>query len=237
MPALCQKIKETISLKNLIVGLCTALTCYIMFKVVHNFLIIRPTSSSEENAQLHSATFPEIVVCVEPALNRSTLKMNGYEDSWTYYTGRNGTFKGNFLGWMAGKQNNDSVSSLEDMLNVPINSDGLVSEVFHVENGVYVLNNPTLKWRMMAFPHFRCQVVKLSTKGLNISALDVYMETVNILRLTGTKENQIQIFLMDSINSIDIHIKFSNERYSDPDGSARKELSQLSGEDLTIAPC
>ena len=54
---------------------------------------------------------------------------------------------------------------------------------------------------MMAFPHFRCQVVKLSTKGLNISALDVYMETANIMRLTGTKENKIQIFLMDSINS------------------------------------
>ena len=35
---------------------------------------------------------------------------------------------------------------------------------------------------------------------------------------------------------IDIHSKFSNERRSNPDGSERKELSQLSGEDLTITP-
>ena len=172
-----------------------------MFKVVHNFVIIRLTSSSEENAHLHSLTFPEIVVCVEPALNRSTLKMNVYKDSWAYYTGRNGTFRGDFLGWMAGKQNNDSVSSLEEMLNVHINGDGLVSEAFHVENGVYVLNNPILKWRMMAFPHFRCQVVKPSTKGMNMSAIDMYMETANIVKLNGTEENQIRILLVDSINS------------------------------------
>ena len=179
------------------VALCTALTCYIMFKVVYNFAIIRPTSSSEENVHLHSSSFPEIVVCVEPALNRSTLKMNGYEDSWAYYTGRNGTFRGNFLGWVAGKQNNDSVSSLEEMLNVHINGDGLVSEVFYVENGVYVPKNQSLKWKMMTYPHFRCQVVKPSTKGMNMSAIDMYMETANI----GTEENQIQILLMDSINS------------------------------------
>ena len=201
MRALCVKIKESFPLKYLTIALCTALTCYIMFKVVHNFMIIRPTSSSEENAHLHSSTFPEIVLCVEPALNLSMLEKQGYKDSWAYYTGRNVSFKGNFVGWSVGKLNNDPLSSLEKMLKVHIKDGGLVSEVFHVENGVYVLKNPTLKWRMMAFPHFRCQVVKLSTKGLNISALDVYMETANIMRLTGTKENKIQIFLMDSINS------------------------------------
>ena len=201
MRALCVKIKESFPLKYLTIALCTALTCYIMFKVVHNFMIIRPTSSSEEKAHLHSSTFPEIVLCVEPALNLSMLEKQGYKDSWAYYTGRNVSFKGNFVGWSVGKLNNDPLSSLEKMLKVHIKDGGLVSEVFHVENGVYVLKNPTLKWRMMAFPHFRCQVVKPSTKGMNMSAIDLYMETANIMKLNGTEENQIQILLMDSTNS------------------------------------
>ena len=199
MPALCQNIRENVCSKYLTIGLCTTLTCYIMFKVVYNFVITRPTSFSHENARLYY--LPEIAVCAVPAMDLSTLEKHGYEDSWTYYMGRNGTFEGNFVGW-TGKENNDSVLLLEEMLNVKIKDSGLVSQVFDVENGVYVQKNAKHEFEMMGYPNFRCQVLKPRSKSLNISGIFFYMDTASIARLTNwTEETQIKILMVDFINS------------------------------------
>ena len=53
----------------------------------------------------------------------------------------------------------------------------------------------------MAFPHFRCQVVK-ATRVQNISGVDLFLNTTNMLGLNDRKEDYyISILLMDPVNS------------------------------------
>ena len=172
-----------------------------MFKVIFKFVVTKATSTSVEYSEFGAEAFPEVVICVEPALNHTILEMRGYENSWSYFIGRNGTWDSQFIGWDLDGGQINSVEALESLVIVKLNDGGLVSKVLQIERGVYEPSTPNYRFRLMAFPHFRCQVVK-ATRVQNISGVDLFLNTTNMLGLNDRKEDYyISILLMDPVNS------------------------------------
>ena len=126
---LCRKLKQFCSLKNFVIVICTLLTCFLTFTVVFKFSITRPTSSSQEHATFNFETFPDVVICVDPAINQTISQEYGYDTPWAYYVGRNGTWEGDFIGWNGAKAKNNPTEIFENIFNVKSSNGGLVSRV------------------------------------------------------------------------------------------------------------
>ena len=113
-----RNVKDFCSLKNLVIVICTFLTCFLTFTVVYKFVITKPTFSSQEHPSFNFETLPDVLVCVEPAINLTISKRYGYNTPWSYWLGRNGTWEddGDFIGWNGVKGQNNSSEILEDIL-------------------------------------------------------------------------------------------------------------------------
>ena len=115
-------LKDFCSLKNLVIVICTFLTCFLTFTVVYKFVITRPTSSTQEHATFNFESFPDVLICAEPAINLTISTRYGYNTPWSYWLGRNSTWDafGDFIGWNGaeGQGGNNSTQILEELLNV-----------------------------------------------------------------------------------------------------------------------
>ena len=195
------------SLKNLVIVICTLLTCFLTFTVVFKFVITKPTSSSQEHPEFNFETLPDVLICVEPAINLTISQRYGYNTPWSYWLGRNSSWEslgtlGNFIGWNGEEEGqNNSSEILEDILNV---NDKLVGRASYLQrNGAYVYDSKTPdEFRILMYPFGRCQLVRLATKFPNVIAISLLMNTSNILKITNEiKDSRLNILLMDPVNS------------------------------------
>ena len=187
-------VKEFCSLKNLLIVISKSLTCFLTFTVVFKFVITKPTSSSQEHPLFNFETLPDVLICVDPAVDLRISKRYGYNTPWSYWLGRNSSWEsfGNFVGWNGVEGKNNSTKILEEILNVNKNDNDnkLVGRTtyYHHQNGAYEDDSkPPAELRMMMFPYGQCQLVRLSTKFPKAVAVSLLMNTSNILRLQRWK--------------------------------------------------
>ena len=199
-------LKDFCSLKNLVIVICTFLTCFLTFTVVYKFVITRPTSSTQEHATFNFESFPDVLICVEPAINLTISTRYGYNTPWSYWLGRNSTWDafGDFIGWNGaeGQGGNNSTQILEELLNVNLKDEGLVSKASYLLwNRAYELKTPVSVFRMMMYPFGRCQLVR-PTEFPNTISMSLAMNTTNILKLSDeVAEKRMNVLLMDPVNS------------------------------------
>lgn len=171
-----------------------------MFQVVFKFAVNKPTSSSQEHAMFNYHTFPDVVVCVNPAIDQEVSRTYGYKDPFAYSLGYTGWGE-SFVGWNGERGDNNSAEILDELMNVKTKDSGVISTIYYIENGVYTYKTPATDFRMMMFPYCRCQLVT-ATKNLNSSGLFLGLNTSNILKLSdNVKDSRINILLMDPVNS------------------------------------
>ena len=70
-----------------------------MGKAVFKFVVIKPTSTSNEVVELDAETIPDVVVCGDPAIDQKLARSYGYKDPTAYWHGRKADHGGNFTGW------------------------------------------------------------------------------------------------------------------------------------------
>ena len=80
------KIKDSLTVSNIFSLFAIISTCYLLVMVVFNFMITRPTSTSQETTEIDSSNFPDVVACVDPPYKKEVLQKYGYSP-WTYYRG------------------------------------------------------------------------------------------------------------------------------------------------------
>ena len=56
-------------MKNIFTAICTMLAGYLVGKALFNFLVTKPTSTSSEVVKLDAKTFPNVIICGDPALH------------------------------------------------------------------------------------------------------------------------------------------------------------------------
>ena len=95
------------NLKNMFTALCCTLTMYLICQLLLTYLVEKPTTTSEQKKDLELSDIPEVVVCLEPGLNSSSLEENGYHPTM-YWRGVLQLDGEDFVGWSGGIGGNKS---------------------------------------------------------------------------------------------------------------------------------
>ena len=125
------------ALNKLLTLVCVILTTFLMVEVVLEFVVVKPTSTSEEQTEFDSKVFPDVVVCVDPAINKNRSEAYGYHPTGFY---RGASKEEKFIGWRGISGNNSSSDVLDDLLNLE-NKDGLLEPY-----GAYYKDKHGRKW-------------------------------------------------------------------------------------------
>jgi hypothetical protein len=111
------KLRQVATLKNLLQVLCISLTVFLVYQELENFLVTKPTSTSLESRELDDDTFPEVTVCLDPALDAAAARRHGYQ-AVSYYRGGGGADGSQFVGWTGGAGGGSLSSVLDSVLTV-----------------------------------------------------------------------------------------------------------------------
>ena len=95
--------------------ICLCGTSLLLFEILVDFFIAKPTVTSVEAVNHSEISFPDVLVCLGDGFDSRALKQVGYEDSFHYILGQD--THGNFIGWN-GLDNEDSLRRDLDK-NVP----------------------------------------------------------------------------------------------------------------------
>ena len=90
---------------------CLCCTGFLLIQILDNYLVTKPTVSSEEEVKLSDISFPDLVICLENGFDKKSLKKHGYNNSWLYTAGLDK--HRNFIGW-SGTNNKDPLRLVSD---------------------------------------------------------------------------------------------------------------------------
>ena len=99
--------------------LCTSLTLILLYQELVTYTVTRPTASSSEQTDLEDETFPQVTVCLDPALSKEKALKYGYDVN-RYYRGEINKEIG-FVGWNGVTNTVSSIGILEDILTLKHN--------------------------------------------------------------------------------------------------------------------
>ena len=66
-----KRIRDSLTLANAFALISMVCTFYLLFLVVVNFAVVRPTSTSKERVDIDSSNFPDVVACLDPPYNNN----------------------------------------------------------------------------------------------------------------------------------------------------------------------
>ena len=166
--------------------------------IIVDFLVTKPTTTSERQVKFQSSDFPDVLICVDPGIDSLSAKKYGYKSEAFYWQGRSGDWEdGKFIGWNGkdGKQTSSDV--LEELLTVK-SDERYVTTFWHL-NKSWKNETTEEEFRIMRCPYWRCQLIKPSKiKSINkntsfISMTSAFPEVRN--------ESSMSVLLLDPKNS------------------------------------
>ena len=195
---LSNKLTGYFTLSKLFTLICVILTTFLMMEVVLEFAVIKPTSTSEEQMEFNSKIFPDVVVCVDPAVNKNRSGKYGYHSTHFY---RGGSKDGKFIGWNGIDGETNSSDILNDVLNLKMNFGLLDPYGAYYKDKHGEIWNSQLQLKDLLFPYGRCLLIKPKTnESVSLKKLFVYPNKEAFLNLTGGPVT-LKVFMMDPINS------------------------------------
>ena len=110
---LFRKLQLYFTLTNILTVICTILTGWLSYDLFVDFLVDKPTTTSQKQIDFHRGLFPDIFVCRTPAIDEKMAQAFGYQPDYFWEGRSGGWFNGSFVGWngLDGKQN------FKDVLN------------------------------------------------------------------------------------------------------------------------
>ena len=159
---LFEKLREYLTLANLLTLICTIPTGILSFDILADFLVHKPTSTSQKPIDFHPSYFPDLLICGHPSIDEGVAHEYGYEPAY-YWQGRTGDwYNGRFIGWNGVNGTQNFTNIMDRLLSVKPDRGGLISQVWHLSKGVWIEETPEVEFRMLRYPHWRCQLLKPS---------------------------------------------------------------------------
>ena len=201
------------SLKNAFTLICTLLTLFLICQEVVTYSIKRPTTTSQEEKELEVSDLPDVVMCLDPALNLTNIAKYGYNNGFYYRGSVNGT---DFIGWNGnathfaerGKGNFSAV-----ILNKALVFDGRLQQQLVKEAYYRGFQNESVKAKMrprtLMYPYGRCLAISPPTETNvshpKINTLQLTLRTTDLGFDTKSPKTRIRIYLMDKLTSAHIY--------------------------------
>ena len=195
------------NLKNMFTALCCTLTMYLICQLLLTYLVEKPTTTSEQKKDLELSDLPEVVVCLEPGLNSSSLEENGYHPTM-YWRGVLQLDGEDFVGWSGGIGGNKSSHEiLQEALLISddqyfnktklIRFNGYSSHDFDAKMSNYNL-------RALIYPFARCISFDPSSQKKKMSTTPNYVFigfNNSVFASSNISFESLRIFFMDKANS------------------------------------
>ena len=142
--------------------LCMGCSIYLVTLELTQFLVDKPTTSSNEEMVLGRDDLPEVTVCVKPPFNQTVASRHGYDVAYAYRGARGKGGKDRFVGWGDGL--------MEKFLTVSKDAE-IVTAKHLLVNG----NKMTAEIRMRSpiYPFGRCSEIVAPSEG-TVSSVYIY---------------------------------------------------------------
>ena len=190
-----QKLKKHITLTSFLQLVCSIATLYLVYSALFSFTVTRPTYISTGQEDLHHDTFPDISLCMNPALNSTAAQKYGYNVD-SYFKGANSSpvVSGKIVGWNGINGDRSSLEILEDIMTVK--SGNLAYRTFFTTSSGKVDAVVSLKWP--TFPRGRCFLIRPpQEEGRNHSKTSLWILPDGV--------SHFSVYLQDPTNTIEIH--------------------------------
>ena len=202
---------KVFTFKNIFTLICSTLTLALIYQVLFTFEVTRPTTTSKEEKELEISDLPEVVVCLDPGLNITSLMSYGYRGRYAFGQMNNRTF----VGWNGRKNvsfNKSSRDILEEAFLVPdswrSNKTQLIKKAIYVDTRIperySELADSELAPMILSYPLGRCLSIspphqkdadKRKLNKLFVRFNDTAFKALNI------SFEHVKIFFMDKTNS------------------------------------
>ena len=212
------KFLSLCSLEKVFKFACTVLTLILIGQEVVNFAITKPTVTSMEEKGLEIDDIPEVLICIEPGLDKEVLKKYGYNRSALYYRGSQAqAYPGrrangradHFIGWNGDK--NETKSSLEILEEALIIKHEHINEVKFITWAFYTDDSgdglqAKVNLRSLAWPYGRCFSISLPDlqENENTEKNTLYLKFDESV-FKSYKDINIKMYFMERTNSLNIH--------------------------------
>ena len=195
MFALCSKLGDFCTLKNIFSLICTILTGYLIGRALFSFVVTKPTSTSDEIVKFDAETFPNVVICGDPAIDQNLSRRYGYQEPSVYWLGQNGSYGENFVGWNGVEGQKNSTELRDDLLNMKMENNLISTNWYVLQDGGYESNYPSAEFIMVTFPFGRCQILR-PPQDQEISGYWLEFHETPLKPFT-----HLNILLLDPVNS------------------------------------
>ena len=220
--ALFDKISNFLTCRNLLTLICMVPTGLLLHDIVADFLVRKPTAISQNQIDFNPRYFPDLLICRHPPINKDVLKTFGYQPVF-FWQGRTGEWdNGKFIGWN-GLSGNQNITTIVDKAFPVMPDTGLIKKFWFFSRDIWKLGNPSVEFRMLRYPHWRCQFLRpssvVTSKESSFLSLEVNTSVLNLTstveidensesssfeeekRRTSANSPKLDILLIDPVNS------------------------------------
>ena len=177
----------------------------LIYQLLLTYLVKKPTTTSEQKKDLELSDLPEVVVCLEPGLNSSSLEENGYHPTmyWRGVLQLNGE---DFVGWNGGIDVNKSSTEIlqEALLITDFNKSKLISSNGYSTNDFAVIKLSKHSIRTLTYPFGRCVSFDPTSQNNWDSQTPNYVFIIfnnSAFESMNIPFDSLRIFFMDKTNS------------------------------------
>ena len=186
------------ALNKLLTLVSVILTTFLMVEVVLEFVVVKPTSTSEEQTEFDSKVFPDVVVCVDPAINKNRSGEYGYHPTGFY---RGASKEEKFIGWRGISGRNSSSDVLDDLLNLETKNGLLEPYGAYYKDKDGIVRKSSVQLKDMLFPYGRCLLIQPENdQDVPLRKLFFSPNKEAFLNSSGVPTT-LKVFLMDPLNS------------------------------------
>ena len=196
---------DCISLKKISTLVCSALTFYLIYRVLFVYSVTKPTTTYKQEKELETIDIPEIVACSEPGFKLEVLERYGYERGIYYFFGQG--VDGEFSGWNGGVGVENS--SHEILTRSLIIDSHLVKDRRPFTTAAYyhsgLVNGKASKIgvRTLAYPHGRCITFSPSATQTKTSpSQNLFYLRFNDSSLITSNITTLKLFFIDKASSL-----------------------------------
>ena len=220
--AVFNEISKFLTCGNILTVICMVPTGLLLYDIVADFLVRKPTAISQSQIDFNPRYFPDLLICRHPPIDKDVLKTFGYQPVF-FWQGRTGEwYNGKFIGWN-GLSGNQNITTIMDKAFSVMPDTGLIKKFWFFSRDIWKLGNPTVEFRMLRYPHWRCQFLRpssvVTSKDASFLSLEVNTSVLNLTsaaeiyensesssfeekkRRTGVNSPKLDILLIDPVNS------------------------------------
>ena len=196
--AVFNEISKFLTCGNLLTVICMVPTGLLLYDIVADFLVRKPTAISQNQIDFNPRYFPDLLICRHPPIDKDVLKTFGYQPVF-FWQGRTGEWdNGKFIGWNGLDGNQDSTTILNEILSVSADEE-LIGEIYFQDKGGEKVSIKA-KTRMLLYPQGRCLVIKPPFEKIK-SFKFLYLKSFAPVKFNHSElPSLLKVFFIDPIN-------------------------------------